>query len=190
MAESGLDPIAESGASETRALAMRQFERADNMTDRIAALAALVDCDCPERRKALDAFHDRYRHDPLVMDKWLSLQATCALPGTLDAVRALAVQPVFDARNPNRVRALIGGFAHANPVHFHAPDGAAYAYVADWVLRLDPQNPQLAARLAGAFSQWRRYDDARQRLMRAQLARIVGAAGLSPDTREIVEKSL
>jgi aminopeptidase N len=182
--------LVETQAPEARALAWNQFEAADNMTDRLAALATLVDCACPERRAALDAFHERHRGNPLVMDKWLSLQATCALPGTLAAVRALTAHPAFDARNPNRVRALIGGFAHANPVHFHGRDGDGYAFVADWVLALDAKNPQLAARLAGAFSQWRRYDEARQKLMRGQLERIAAVSGLSRDTREIVEKSL
>jgi aminopeptidase N len=182
--------LVESGAREARALALTQFEASDNMTDRIAALGALVDCDCQERRVALDAFHERHQGNPLVMDKWLSLQATCSLPGTLGAVRALTSHPAFDARNPNRVRALIGGFAHANPVHFHRGDGSGYEFVAGWVLALDSQNPQLAARLAGAFSQWRRYDEARQGLMRAQLERIAGADALSRDSREIVEKSL
>ena len=182
--------LVESGTPEARALALRQFETADNMTDQIAALGALVDCDAPERRAALDAFHDRYRANPLVMDKWLSLQATCALPGTLDAVRALTRHAAFDAHNPNRVRALIGGFAQGNPLHFHARDGSGYSFIADWVLTLDARNPQLAARLAGAFSQWRRYDAVRQRLMRAELERIAGTAELSRDTGEIVEKSL
>ena len=124
------------------------------------------------------------------MDKWLTLQATSRLPGTLATVQALTAHPVFNIKNPNKVRSLIGAFCSANPVRFHAADGAAYAYAGDFILRLDPINPQVTARLVAAFSQWRRYDAARQGLMRAQLQRILAAPGLSRDVYEIVSKSL
>jgi aminopeptidase N len=112
------------------------------------------------------------------------------LPGTIDAVRALTAHPAFTRANPNRLRALIGTFAQANPLHFHAADGAGYALLADEVLGLDAANPITAARLVQPLGQWRRYDKPRQRLMRAQLDRILRAPGLSPNTHEMVAKSL
>ena len=171
-------------------LAKAQFDLAANMTDVLAALAVLIDIDCPERAAALDAFYRRWESDPLVTDKWFALQARSSLPGTLDAVRALATHPAFNRSNPNRVRALIGAFTQGNPVHFHDKSGEGYAFLADEVLALDPGNPTLAARLVQALGQWRRYDAARQGLMRAQLDRILATPGLSPNTYEMVSKSL
>src|SRR5947209_3859894 len=170
--------------------ATAQFELAANMTDVLAALAVLVDIDCPERAAALDAFYRRWESDPLVTDKWFALQARSSLPGTLDAVRALATHPAFNRSNPNRVRALIGAFTQGNPLHFHAKSGEGYAFLAAEVLALDPGNPTLAARLVQPLGQWRRYDAARQGLMRAQLDRILAAPGLSRNTYEMVSKSL
>ena len=171
-------------------LAKAQFDLAANMTDVLAALAVLTDIDCPERAAALDAFYRRWESDPLVTDKWFALQARSSLPGTLDAVRALATHPAFNRSNPNRVRALIGAFTQGNPVHFHDKSGEGYAFLADEVLALDPGNPTLAARLVQPLGQWRRYDAARQGLMRAQLDRILATPGLSPNTYEMVSKSL
>jgi aminopeptidase N len=169
---------------------VRQFRTAGNMTDRMAALHALANSKGVEGAEALAAFYQEWRDDPLVMDKWLTLQATSRLPGTLATVQALTAHPVFNIKNPNKVRSLIGAFCSANPVRFHAADGAAYAYAGDFILRLDPINPQVTARLVAAFSQWRRYDAARQGLMRAQLQRILAVPGLSRDVYEIVSKSL
>src|SRR5438477_2205399 len=173
-------------------LAKAQFDLAANMTDVLAALAVLVltDIDCPERAAALDAFYRQWESDPLVTDKWFALQARSSLPGTVEAVRALATHAAFNRANPNRVRALIGAFSQGNPVHFHAPSGEGYALLADEVLALDPGNPTLAARLVQPLGQWRRYDAARQGLMRAQLDRILATPGLSPNTYEMVSKSL
>ena len=171
-------------------LAKAQFDLAANMTDVLAALAVLTDIDCPERAAALDAFYRRWESDPLVTDKWFALQARSSLPGTLDAVRALATHPAFNRSNPNRVRALIGAFTQGNPLHFHAKSGEGYAFLAAEVLALDPGNPTLAARLVQPLGQWRRYDAARQGLMRAQLDRILATPGLSPNTYEMVSKSL
>jgi aminopeptidase N len=176
-------------------LAKAQFDTAQlgagaNMTDVLAALAVLVDIDCPERAAALEGFYRRWEGDPLVIDKWFALQARSTLPGTLDAVRALTTHPAFTRANPNRLRALIGTFAQGNPLHFHAADGAGYAFLADEVLGLDAANPTAAARLVQPLGQWRRYDKTRQRLMRAELDRILRAPGLSPNTYEMVAKSL
>lgn len=160
------------------------------MTDVLAALAVLVDVDCPERAAALEAFYRRWEADPLVIDKWFALQARSTLPGTIAAVRGLTAHPAFTRANPNRLRALVGTFAQANPLHFHAANGAGYAFLADEVVALDPANPTTAARLVQPLGQWRRYNRARQRLMRAALHRILAAPGLSPNTYEMAAKSL
>jgi aminopeptidase N len=172
------------------ALAMARFREADNMTDRMAALSVLSDMTDPCREEALDAFHARFKDDEQVMDKWLSVQATSARPDTLGRVRSLMDHPVFSLRKPNKVRALIGAFAMANPVRFHAADGSGYAFVADTLIDLDKLNPQVAARLLGAFGQWRRLPADRSRLMRGALERIAGTEGLSRDCTEIATKSL
>ncbi|MGB3809634.1 MAG: aminopeptidase N [Parvibaculum sp.] len=172
------------------ALAARHFAEADNMTDQIAALGVLVNIDCPEREEALAAFYDQWKDDHLVMDKWLAIQATSSLPGTLDNVNRLLRHPAFTIRNPNKVRALITSFATANQVRFHAADGAGYALVADKVLELDSLNPQVAARLLGAFKSWRQFAPKRRALMSKQLARIAGVEGISRDVFEIATKTL
>jgi len=141
-----------------QARCFEQFEAADNMTDTMAALVALANADCPARRIALERFERRWRDEELVLDKWFAVQAGARLPGTLGEVRALLAHPAFDLRNPNRVRALIGGFCHGNHLHFHAADGSGYAFAADQVLALDPINAQIAARLARAFDRWRKFD--------------------------------
>jgi aminopeptidase N len=112
------------------------------------------------------------------------------LPGTIAAVRALATHPAYTRANPNRVRALVGAFSQGNPVHFHAANGEGYDFLAAEVLALDPANPTTAARLVQPLGQWRRYDAARQGLMRAALDRILATTGLSPNTYEIVARSL
>lgn len=176
--------------ADAAALALDRFRTADNMTDRMAALSVLSDMSHPGREEALSAFHDRFKEDEQVMDKWLSVQSTSARPDTLDRVRELLEHPVFSMRKPNKVRALIGAFAMANPVRFHAADGAGYDFVADKLIELDALNPQVAARLLGAFGQWRRLPADRSRLMRGALERIAGTDGLSRDCTEIATKSL
>jgi aminopeptidase N len=171
-------------------LAKAQFDAQQNMTDVLAALAVLADIDGPERNAALDAFYRRWADDPLVIDKWFALQARSSLPGTIAAVRALTGHPAFSRANPNRLRALVGTFSQANQLHFHDASGAGYAFLADEVLTLDPDNPQVAARMVQALGQWRRFDPARQLLMKAQLQRIHDKPGLSTNTFEMVSKSL
>ena len=183
-----------------RALAGQQFRAADNMTDRMAALSALIDREDDERADderagderavALAAFHDRFKDDAVVIDKWLSLQAASARPDTLTRVVELMAHPVFSILQPNKVRALISAFCAGNPYRFHAADGSGYRFLADRVLQLDPINPQIAARLATQLGRWRRYDAGRQVLMQAELSRILAADGLSPDVFEIASKSL
>ena len=176
-----------------RDLAAQQFRDADNMTDRMAALSALNDREDEARADALSAFHDRFKDDAVVIDKWLSLQAASARPDALERVVELMAHPGFSIKQPNKVRALISAFCAANPYRFHAPDGSGYRFLADRVLELDPINPQVAARLATQLGRWRRYDEGRQALMRAELSRILAAsdaAGLSPDVFEIASKAL
>jgi aminopeptidase N len=169
---------------------LAQLRGAHNMTDVMAALALIADSDLPERAEVLADFRARWQHDPLVMDKWFTVQATTRHPDTLARVEALMGDPAFSIRNPNKVRSLIGAFATGNPARFHAADGSGYAFLVDRVLELDPANPQIAARLLRALARWRRYDPARQALMRAQLERVAAASGLSKDVYEIAAKSL
>lgn len=168
----------------------RQFAEADNMTDRLAALVCLVHDRLPHREESLAAFYHQYQDDPLVIDKWFTLQATAPGEETLEQVKSLMQHPAFNLKNPNRMRALVSAFAHANPAGFHAASGAGYRFVADQVIALDAFNPQVAARLVGTLIRWRRYDEKRQQLMRAQLERIRQREGLSRDVGEIVGKSL
>ncbi len=159
------------------------------MTDMMVGLAALTRMDSPRTRDAFTHFHDRFKADPLVMDKWMSLQAGSLLPETAMAVRELMKHPAFDIRNPNRVRALIGAFA-ANHLRFHGADGSGYALVGEVIRQLDPINPQISARLAGGFESWRRYDVRRQDMMRAEMEKIRALTGISPNLFEIVSKML
>ncbi len=171
-------------------LAQAQFDTQQNMTDVLAALAVLSDIDCPERTAVLDAFYERWRDDMLVVDKWFALQARSSLPGTIDAVKALTQHPAFSRGNPNRLRALVGTFSQANPLRFHDASGAGYAFLAGEVLTLDRDNPQVAARMVQVLGNWRRYNEGRQTLMKAQLQRIHDTPGLSTNTFEMVSKSL
>ena len=173
----------------TRALALSQFESADNMTDAMAALAVLANCACAERAPALDAFYAKWKNEPLVVDKWLAVQATSRLPGTLAEVKKLLAHPAFDIRNPNKVYALIRSFC-SNHVRFHAADGGGYDFLADQVIVLDALNPQVAARMARAFDRWRKFDAGRRKLACAALERIRDSKGLSNDLAEIVTKAL
>lgn len=172
------------------ALAMEQFRKANNMTDSIGALGALIDCNCPEREEALDIFHNRWQRNTLVMDKWFFLQAISSAKDSLDRVKRLTEHPLFSFRNPNKVRALIGNFARGNPTHFHRLDGDGYGFVADTVLRIDPLNPQVAAALIKVFCHWEKYAEPRRTLMQAQLKRVVETQGISRDVYEIASKSL
>ncbi len=170
-------------------LADSHYRAASNMTDMIAGLAALSRMNSPLRDAAFAYFYDRFRGDPLVLDKWLSLQAGSPLPGTIAGVRALMTHPAFDIKNPNRVRALVGAFT-GNHLRFHARDGRGYALVGETVRTLDGFNPQIAARLAGAFENWKRYDGERQALMRSEMETIAKMPGLSANLFEVTKKIL
>ncbi|HEX3349148.1 MAG TPA: aminopeptidase N [Acetobacteraceae bacterium] len=169
--------------------AFRQFERAGNMTDVLAALGVLTDLDVPQREAALGMFHAKWRDDPLVLDKWFAIQAGSTHPDVLRHVLALALDADFDLANPNRVRALVGTFA-ANRFGFHAAGGAGYRFLADTVLAIDPRNSQVAARMTTPLARWRRFDEARQALMLVALRRVRETPGLSRATLEMVSRSV
>jgi aminopeptidase N len=184
-----LDLLA-AGGSSAIALAARQYHSATNMTDRTAALATLSLHAVAERQAAIDDFYRRYSGDPLIIDKWLALQAAIPEGATLDRVRALTKHPAFSLANPNRVRALIGAFAQANQTQFNRPDGAGYAFLADSVLALDARNPQVASRLTTAVRSWRALEPARRTHAEAALRRLSAAPDLSRDVSDIVTRSL
>ena len=160
------------------------------MTDRMAALATLSLRAAPERQAAFDDFYRRYSGDPLIIDKWLSLQAAIPEAGTLDRVRALTKHAAFSLTNPNRVRALLGGFAHNNQTQFNRADGAGYQFVGEILLALDPKNPQVAARLATAFRSWRTLEEGRRQHAEATLRHVAEQPNLSRDLKDIVGRSL
>ncbi|WP_118857878.1 aminopeptidase N [Sphingomonas mesophila] len=171
------------------ALARAQYDAADNMTDRQGALMVLAGLDAPERTAAFDDFYAHYREDPLVVDKWFALQASAPRAGVLDTVAELRTHPDFTLNNPNRLRSLAGGLA-SNHWQFHASDGRGYRMLADFIVEADAINPQVAARLVPPLGKWRRLEEGRSALMRAELERIVGTPGLSKDVFEQASKSL
>ena len=171
-------------------LAEAQFRQAGNMTDQMAALSMIVNSRHPAKTACLEQFYQQWQHEALVIDKWFALQATSISPNTFATVQRLMQHPAFDIRTPNRVRALVGAFTQANPVHFHARNGEGYRFLADQVLRLNELNPQIASRMVTGLAQWRRYDLDRQTLMKQELQRIVAIESLSRDVYEIASKSL
>ncbi|NKI35296.1 aminopeptidase N [Wenzhouxiangella sp. XN79A] len=172
------------------ARALRLFGRADNMTDRFGALTAMVLAGRSAAGPMLEQFERRYADNPLVMDKWFTVQALVPDRGTVDRVRELMKHPAFSLRNPNKTRALIGAFGMHNPVAFHRSDGAGHALVGEVVRELDRINPQVAARLATVFNRWSDHDGRRAASMKAQLEAIRDQKGLSPDVEEIVTAAL
>ena len=179
------------GGDEVLAACLEQYEGCDNMTERLTALAVLVNSPYDdEKAKGLQMFADYFKDNPLVMDQWFSVQAGCTLPGGLERVQALMGHPAFTLKNPNKIRALIGAFANQNLVNFHRADGAGYRFLADQVITLNALNPQIASRLLAPLTRWRKYAPARQALMRAELERILASGELSSDVYEVVSKSL
>jgi len=174
-----------------RDLALQQLRKADNMTDRMGALRALVNSDyAAERSKALADFYERFQDDPQVVEQWFSVQSSSDRAGQLPQIRALLDHPAFDWKNPNKIRSVVGVFAGQNLAAFHNPDGSGYAFLADQVYRLDDSNPQIAARLVSPLTRWKKFAPAYSSLMRSALERIRDKPGLSADLYEVVHKSL
>ncbi len=169
--------------------AQTQYSSAENMTDKLPALGLLISKGKADA--ALESFYSEWKHEPLVLDKWFGVQASRAAPAeAVETVRALTEHPDFNWKNPNRFRALLGSFAMGNIAGFHDPSGAGYELVADWLIKLDPVNPQITARMATAFESWRQYSDARQAQMRGALERVLAVETLSKNTREIASRIL
>ena len=185
-----LGSLASRGKPEDVARAATHFAESRNLTDETAGLEILSEIDAPERVAALARFYERWKGDHLVIDNWFRCQAVSPLPGTLANVRRLTRHPLFSIKNPNKVRALIGAFATANPVNFNRPDGRGYDFVADRVLELDTFNPQIAARMLSTFRGWRMLEPVRRAAARATLQRVAKAKPLSNDVFEIVSRVL
>lgn len=170
-------------------LALKQYTEAAQMTDKDAAVRVFAGKDTPEARAVMADFYETYRKDSLVVDKWLTMQATAAQPDTLARVKELMHHESFSLRNPNKVRALLGAFTN-NPTVFHAKDGSGYDFITEQTLAVDKINPQVAATLPVALGNWKKFDPERQEKMKAALNKIISEPGLSPNTYEIVSKSL
>ncbi len=178
------------GQPEISALCAAQFESASNMTDSTAALRNLCSTEGPERDKALSDFYTRWSAEPLVIDKWFTMQATADLPDVLERVQELMKHPDFTMKNPNRVRSLVGAFAMVNRAAYHAADGSGYRFLADRVVEMNSINPQIASRLVDPLLGWRRLDESRQELIKAELQRILATEDLCKDVYEKVSKAL
>jgi aminopeptidase N len=172
------------------ALAKAQYDSANNMTDRLAALSRLADMDCPERDAALHDFFERFENYPLVVDKWFAVQAASTRASLMQDLDKLYGHPQFTMKNPNRVRSLYASFAMNNPVKFHAASGEGYEFLRDAVIRLNAINPQIGARMLNPLREWRRYTPDRQKMMRTALEDILKTPSLAPDIFEIAQKSL
>jgi aminopeptidase N len=170
-------------------LAQTQYDNANNMTDRLAALAALTNSNAPGRADALARFYEEFEQEALVIDKWFTLQATSRTTDVA-AVRALMKHPAFTLKNPNRARSLLFSFCNGNPARFHALDGSGYAFWAEQVIALNSLNPQVAARMARSLDRWRKYPPALQQKMHAALKKVADTRGLSKDVLEVVTKSM
>ncbi|MFT5114574.1 MAG: aminopeptidase N [Parasphingorhabdus sp.] len=171
-------------------LCQQQYRSADNMTDRLAAISVLSHFGANLATELLKDFYQSWQQHSLVVDKWLRLQAASPVLGNLSFIRQLQKHEAYNETNPNKVRALIGAFSHANPVQFHKIDGSGYAFLRDQVLELDKRNPQIAARLIGALQQWRRYAEPWRSNMRRELQAIDQHSDLSKDVAEIVGRCL
>jgi aminopeptidase N len=180
------DPV----APESLALCLAQYRAGSNMTDVVAALSALANYPGPEREDVLEDFYNTWKSDPLVMDKWLILQATSSLETSLERVKALLHHPAFSIKNPNKIRSLIGAFCSGNHVRFHDGSGAGYEFLTEQLITIDRFNAQIAARMVSPFINWRKYEPNRQRLMKTQLEHLAAQEHLSNDLYEIVKKSL
>ena len=170
--------------------AYAQYEQANNMTDRVAALGVLSDTDSEECENAFADFYNRFKQYQLVVDKWFALQATAIRPDIMKRLEMLKSHRDFNIKNPNRARSLYAAFAMNNPVCFHAEDGSGYAFLRDAVIELNTINPQIAARLLTPLREWKRYTPDRQEKMKKTLSDILETKDIAPDVFEIASKSL
>ena len=185
-----LDLMAANPRAEIGELADGHYRAAANMTDAIGGLSALMLVGGELYESALADFFDRWKSEPLVIDKWFALQARDPDESALGRVMGLTAHPAFDQKNPNRLRALVSTFANFNPARFHDPSGAGYRFLADQILAVDGFNPMTAARLVEPLGGWRRYKPELSALMKAQLARIAATEGLSKNVYELASKAL
>ena len=177
-------------SAQIQEIAKSQFENAKNMTDQMAALSAIVHNNHPAKNECLEKFYSQWQNEPLVIDKWFALQASSPAIDAFETVKNLRPHAAFDMKNPNRVRSLIGAFSQTNPVHFHAKNGQGYEFLGDAILELNALNPQVASRMIVPLTAWRKCDEARQTLMKAQLKRIIETKEISNDVFELANKSL
>ena len=184
-----LSYLAELDDEQAHSLAQQQCDSANNMTDRLAALSALVNSHAAGKDDALQAFYSEFEQEALVIDKWFTLQATARTAG-VDTVRALVAHPAFTLKNPNRARSLIFSFCNGNHAAFHTADGSGYRFWAEQVIALNGTNPQVAARLARSLDRWRKYAPTLQEKMRTALRQVADAPKLSRDVAEVITKSL
>jgi len=194
MKNTALSYLASSAKQEAIALCERQVSYANNMTDELSALTEICHSGSPAMTKlkssSLTRFYSKWQEETLVLNHWFSVQASSPQPTTLSEVKALLQHPAFDANNPNKIRALVGGFCNRNPICFHERKGSGYSFLADQVIALNRKNPQMSARLITPLTRWKKFDDQRQALMKSQLERISDSEGLSKDVFEVVSKSL
>ena len=170
--------------------AHRLLDTADNLTDRLTALRWIVYYDSPDgRAQRLGDFYERWQHEALVVNQWLTVQATRPDPSCVDDIRALLDHEAFDWRNPNKLRALVGAFAGANPIAFHRPDGAGYRLMGEVIERVQASNPQIAARMLAPLTRWRRYATG-QEAMRTELERLAAIEPLPKDVLEVLSRAL
>lgn len=172
------------------ALAEKAYESATNMTDTMAALRAATSQDGPHRARVLAHFYEKWKENKLVVNKWLSVQSVSNLPGAIARMDSLLAHEAFDMKNPNKCYALFLGFGRQSFEGLHAEDGSGYRWLADAIITVDKLNPIVASRMADPFTQWAQYDPLRQGLMKGELQRVLDSGKLSPNTFEIVSKSL
>ncbi|WDP88095.1 MAG: aminopeptidase N [Desulfobacter sp.] len=174
----------------SQTLVQTQFDTAQNMTDEFMAFTVLTRMDEETRDRACMTFYEKWKHHPLVLDKWFGAQAISPLKDTLEQVQSLTRHKAFSMTNPNKVRALIYAFAMQNPIHFHRRDGRGYQLICDHILELDKINHQVAARLASCFNLWKKYDQPRQEMMKKTLETIGSSQNLSKNLYEIISRTL
>ncbi|MCB1529171.1 MAG: DUF3458 domain-containing protein, partial [Hyphomicrobiaceae bacterium] len=185
-----LTQLVTSGQSNNIELALRHFDNARNMTDEAHALYLLAATSGAARDKALDRFYKRWKHDHLVIDTWFTAQAIAPLPLTIKRVKQLVEHPLFSITTPNKVRAVVGNFATLNPVQFNRTDGAGYAFVTEQLLAVDRFNPQISARIIGAFRSWRSLEPTRSRQAKKALTKVASTPNISKDIYEMVTRML